>query len=175
MKNKWNSFREQPVVHMILRWIVAILLLCSLLLNFFTYICPVVRHYGNSMSPLLAENQLLLLYRTDNVHRGDVVAFYYNNNIMVRRVIGTEGDNVDLDIFGTVTVNGEELVEDYVQVPSIGQTDLIYPYHVPARHSFMMGDQREISMDSRLTEIGPIPNERILGKVIFSLWPFHGI
>lgn len=175
MKKKWKSFREQPVVQLISRWLITILLLSSLLLNFFTYVCPVVRHYGNSMTPLLVEDQLLLLFRTDKVHRGDVVAFYYNNNIMIRRVIATEGDNVDLDIFGTVSVNGEELVEDYIEKPSMGQTDLIYPYHVPARHSFMMGDQREISMDSRLLEIGAIPNERIVGKVVFSLWPFHGM
>lgn len=175
MKNKLRTFREQPVVRLISRWMVLILLLSSLLLNFFTYVCPVVRHYGKSMTPLLVENQLLLLLRTDEVQRGDVVAFYYNNNIMIRRVIATEGDSVDLDIFGTVSVNGEELVEDYVETPSMGQTDLIYPYHVPARHCFMMGDQREIAMDSRLEEIGAIPNERIVGKVIFSLRPFHSI
>lgn len=172
---KLEKAATKKTVWSMLKWLVIVVLLASLLLNISTYIFPVVRHYGNSMSPTLQENQLLLMFKTDSVERGDVIAFYYNNNIMVRRVIAGPGDTVNVDIFGNVAVNGETIEEDYVDVPALGQTDVQFPYTVPANSFFVMGDKRETAMDSRLTEIGSIPRDRIVGKLIFSLSPFGSV
>lgn len=165
MSEKQNT--KSPLVAAA-KWIVAMVLLASLLLNVSTYLFPVVRHYGSSMKPTLSEDQIMILHKTDSVERGDIIAFYYNNNVMVRRVIACGGDTIDIDIFGKVKVNGEAVEEDYVETPALGQTNLQYPFTVPANSYFVMGDNREISMDSRLTQIGTVPKDRVVGKAMIS-------
>lgn len=166
---------KASVVKGLVKWVVIILLLDSLLLNMMTYVFPIVRHYGEGMTPTLTGTQFLLMHKTDKVEQGDIISFYYNNNVMVRRVIAGPGDSVDIDIFGNVYVNGTELEEGYVESPTRGQTDLVYPYTVPSDSYFVMGDKREISMDSRLQEIGCIPSDRIIGKAMLSVYPLGRI
>lgn len=143
------------------------LLLVILLLNLFTYGVHVVRYYGAGMEPALSGGRTLLVLNTRRVSPGDVIAFYYNNKLLVRRVICTGGDQIELDASGGVTVNGEALDEPYVTEPSLGQCDLEFPYTVPSGSVFVMGDNRPASMDSRLSEIGAVPADRIYGKVLF--------
>lgn len=139
------------------------------LLNLFTHVFSVVRYYGDGMEPALQNGQILLIRKTDKAGQGDIIAFYYNNKVLVRRVICTGGSAIDIDTAGLVRINGTPLEEPYVDTPSIGQSNVSYPLHVSIGQYFVMGDNRAIAMDSRLTEIGTIPEDRVLGKVILTL------
>ena len=146
---------------------IGILVLSSLMMNLFTQVMPVVRYYGESMSPTLEDSQILFINKMAKVESGDIVAFYYNNNILIRRVVAVENQQVVIDIFGTVSVNGTELAEEYVEKKTLGQCNLDFPYTVPPNSYFVLGDNREIAMDSRLQEIGVVSQERMIGKVMF--------
>lgn len=143
------------------------LVLILVLLNLFTHVFMVVRYYGDGMEPTLSDRQILILLKTDDVKQGDITAFYYNNKVLVRRVICEGGRAVSIDEGGKVYINDELLKEPYVEQPSMGQCNIGFPYNVSVGQFFMMGDNRSVAMDSRLTEIGTIPADRIIGKVIF--------
>lgn len=147
---------------------IAILLAAAiLLLNVFTYVLHIARYYGDSMEPSLHSGQTLLILRTGKVSAGDVIAFYYNNKLLVRRVICTGGSQITVEKDGSVLINEQPLDEPYLAEKSIGQCDLDFPYYVQPGSVFVMGDARAVSMDSRLSQIGAIPTDRILGKVLF--------
>lgn len=152
----------------LIRATIALLAVAVILLNLFTHVLQVVRYNGESMTPTLSGGQTLILRKTKNVSPGDVIAFYYNNQVLVRRVICEGGDQLSIANDGTVSVNGSALEERYVEEPSVGQCNLTFPYLVSAGCVFVMGDNRVIAMDSRLAEIGPIPEQRIIGKVLFA-------
>ena len=155
--------------------IVIIALIISLLLNFFTLVMPIVKYYGTSMSPTLQEGQILVVSKLADIESGDVIAFYYNNKVLVRRVIAIENEQVTVDIFGTVIVNGNEIEESYIENKTYGQCDIDFPYSVPPNMFFVLGDNREVSMDSRLEEIGAVEEDRIIGKIIFAMNPFSTV
>lgn len=138
------------------------------LLNLFTYQFALVRYYGDGMEPTLQNRELLLLRRTSRVEEGDIVAFYYNNKLLVRRVVAVGGTQVTVENDGTVVVNGAALDEPYVAEKSAGQRSQEFPCFVPPDSYFVMGDNRAEAMDSRLKEIGTVPVDRILGKVLFA-------
>lgn len=163
---KFKAFFKNQYVKSAVKSALIIILTASILLNIFTYIFSIVRHYGTSMEPALSDNQYILIYKTADVDNGDVIAFYYNNKVLIRRVAATAGEQVYIDIFGNVSVNGTELDEPYVSNKTLGQSDIEFPYSVPANSVFVLGDNRETSMDSRLKEIGAVSNDRIIGKVI---------
>ena len=131
-------------------FIVAVIV--SLLLNLFTFIMPVVKYYGNSMSPTLEDGQVLIVNKMAQVKSGDIIAFYYNNKVIVRRVVATGNSQVSIDVFGTVSVNGKELDEPYVENKTLGQSNLNFPYNVPAKSYFVLGDNRDVAMDSDLVK-----------------------
>lgn len=155
-----------------LKIVLAVIITASLLLNLFTFVTPVVKYYGNSMSQTLVDGQILIVNKMAKVKSGDIIAFYYNNKVIVRRVIATGNSQVSIDIFGTVSVNGKTLEEPYVENKTLGQCNLDFPYNVPANSYFVLGDNRDIAMDSRLSEIGVVTEERLIGKVMFILNPF---
>ena len=161
--------KKHPFLSMALTLAASLLLVVVVLINLFTHVFPVVRYYGDGMEPTLHSGQLLILLKTEKVQEGDVIAFYYNNKVLVRRVICEGGQQIAIDPTGTVYINGTAQDEPYVEHPSIGQCNLKFPYYVPLNHVFVMGDRRETAMDSRLEEIGPIPSDRILGKVLLSI------
>ena len=136
---------------------------------------PVFRVTGDSMEPTLEQGQILLAWRTQNLKPGDVAALYFENQILIKRVIGTGGDWIDIDKEGTVSVNGEPIDEDYLTDTVLGQTDLTYPYQVPEGCYFVMGDNRAESADSRISAIGPIAEEKIAGKILFCIWPMQQV
>lgn len=133
---------------------------------------PVLQIYGSSMSPNLKEDDIVLSVKGSEFETGDVIAFYYNNKILVKRVIAGPGDWVFIDDEGNVFVNGEAIDEPYVQDKALGDTNIEYPYQVPEDRWFVMGDHRSVSLDSRTKAIGPIAEEQIVGKLIWRLWPF---
>ena len=135
---------------------------------------PILRIYGTSMSPTLQEGDVVVAMKTGSVHQGELAAFYFNNKILVKRVIAGPGDQVDIDDAGNVTVNGRALDEPYLTSRSKGNTtDLTYPYQVPKGRYFLMGDHRETSMDSRNSQIGCIGQDRMAGRILLRVWPLR--
>ncbi len=132
---------------------------------------PVLQIYGSSMTPTLQDGEILFSVKTEQMEQGDVIAFYYNNKILVKRVIAQPGDWVNLDEDGTVYVNSVVLDEPYVSEKSIGECNIELPYQVPDGKIFVMGDHRSTSIDSRSTVVGCVEQEQIVGKIIFRIWP----
>lgn len=136
---------------------------------------PVLRVTGTSMTPTLQNDELVICSKRSGFESGDIVAFYYNNKILLKRVIGTSGDYIDIKEDGTVYVNGELLNEPYVDEKALGECDIDFPYQVPENRIFVMGDHRSTSIDSRTAMVGCIADEFIIGRVIFRLWPWERI
>lgn len=132
---------------------------------------PILQVTGTSMSPTLAEGEILIASKGSDFTTGDVVAFYYNNKILVKRVIALSGDWVNISDDGTVYVNDIALDEPYLPEKAFGDCNIELPYQVPESKIFVMGDNRSVSLDSRNTAIGCIAEEQIVGKVDFVLWP----
>ena len=130
---------------------------------------------GSSMSPLLHMNDAVLVVRGSHCERNDIIAFYNNNKLLIKRVIATAGDTVEIDAYGTVAVNGAVLDEPYIAEPSLGKCDLDFPYMVPAGTVFVMGDNRKLAIDSRDSRYGPVSRELIVGRVKFGIWPMKSI
>lgn len=140
-----------------------------------TLFLPVLQVSGSSMEPTLSDNDIILLIKTDNLSTGDLIGFYYQNKLLLKRVIGVAGDVIDIDEEGNVTVNGELLDEPYVTNKSIGECDIDLPYQVPENRVFVMGDNRATSIDSRSSVIGCIEEDQIVGKVLIRIYPFKKI
>lgn len=136
---------------------------------------PVLQIYGNSMTPTLQDGEIVFSMKTTDLEQGDIVAFYYNNKILVKRVIADSGDWVDIDENGTVYVNEVKLDEPYVKEKSFGDADIEFPYQVPDGKIFVMGDHRSTSVDSRHTAVGCVAEEQIVGRIIFRIWPLNQI
>ena len=133
---------------------------------------PVLRIYGSSMNPTLTEEDIVVSLKSNEFKTGDIIAFYYNNKILVKRVIANPGDWVDIDKEGTVYVHNEKLEEPYLQTKALGDCNIKLPYQVPESRIFVMGDNRDVSVDSRNTSVGCVAEEQIVGKIVFCIWPF---
>lgn len=136
-----------------------------------TLLLPVLRIYGTSMTPSLQEGDIVVSVKGADFSRGDVISFYYNNKILVKRVIALEGEWVNMDEDGNVYVNGSLLDEPYVDEKAFGECDIDLPYQVPDGRIFVMGDHRETSVDSRSSTVGCVFEEQIVGKIIYRVWP----
>ena len=136
---------------------------------------PILRIYGSSMTPTLVNGNIVAAVRNGTYQRGDIIAFYYNNKILVKRVIGMPGEWVDMDESGNVTIDGEPLEEPYLTEKSLGECDIELPYQVPEGRYFVMGDHRSVSSDSRSSQVGCVSEEQIVGKLLFRLWPLDEI
>ncbi len=140
-----------------------------------TLLFPVLQVSGSSMEPTLSDNDVIVLLKNAEIKTGDLVGFYYQNKLLLKRVIGCPGDIVDIDEEGNVYVNDELIDEPYLSEKSCGVSDITYPYQVPEEKYFVLGDNRETSVDSRSSVIGCIEDDQIVGKVIFRIWPLSGI
>jgi signal peptidase I len=132
---------------------------------------PVFQIYGNSMENTLTDGDVVVSVKEGAFRRGDVVAFYYNNKILLKRVIAVGGETVDVRADGTVFVDGEPLEEPYVLGKSLGECNIELPYKVPDSRLFVMGDSRAKSVDSRVAAVGAVSAEQVVGKVILRVWP----
>lgn len=136
---------------------------------------PVLQIYGSSMTPTLSEGQLVVAMKSKNFEQGDIIAFYYNNKILVKRVIAGPGTWVDIDEDGIVYVNSEVLDEPYLVEQAYGQCDIKLPYQVPDGQYFVMGDHRSTSVDSRSTTVGCVATDDVVGKLLLRIWPLPEI
>lgn len=132
---------------------------------------PVLEIFGNSMSPTLDNGQIVLSVKDDDMQTGEVIAFYYNNKILVKRVIAQSGDWVNIDTDGNVYVNGEMIYEPYLSEKAFGECNISLPYQVPESHVFVMGDHRSTSIDSRNTAVGCVSVDQVVGRLVMCIWP----
>ncbi len=136
-----------------------------------TLVLPVLEIAGTSQEPSLNDGDIVVMAKTDRLETGDLCAFYYSNKILIKRVIAVPGDYLWIEADGTVFLNGVMLDEPYVQQKSLGECDVEFPYQVPENAFFMMGDQRETSIDSRSSVIGCVATDHIIGKILCKVWP----
>lgn len=136
---------------------------------------PVLQIYGNSMTPMLNDGEIVMSLKTSKINKGEVIAFYYNNKILIKRVIGNSGDWIRVTDNGDVYVNDILLDEPYVSDKALGDSNIEYPYQVPEGKVFVMGDHRSVSVDSRNTSVGCVSQEQIVGRLLFKLWPIKDI
>lgn len=136
-----------------------------------TLLLPVLQIYGTSMAPTLEDGNIVVSVKGNQLERGDIVAFYYNNKILVKRMIATSGQWVNVDEQGNVFVDGELLDEPYLTEKALGECDLQMPYQVPEGRIFVMGDHRSVSVDSRSSTVGCVAEEQIVGKLVYRVWP----
>ena len=136
---------------------------------------PVLRIYGQSMSNTLQSGELVVSVKGAKFETGDIIAFYYNNNILVKRVIANSGDWVDIDLEGNVYVNQQKIEEPYIDDKAFGEPDIDFPYQVPDERVFVLGDNRSVSIDSRHTAVGCVTSEQIVGRIVFRIWPLTKI
>lgn len=136
---------------------------------------PVLQISGNSMTPTLTGGEVVVSIKGSSFKPGDIVAFYYDNKILVKRVIAGPGDWVDIKEDGTVFVNEQELYEPYLVEKALGDCDITLPYQVPESKIFVMGDHRSVSVDSRNTALGCVSYDQIVGRLVFRVWPFNAL
>lgn len=134
---------------------------------------PVLQVYGNSMTPTLQNGEIIFTVKMSEFEQGDIISFYYNNKILIKRVIARSGEWVNMDADGNVYVNETLLDEPYLDEKAFGDCNIELPYQVPEGRVFVMGDHRSTSVDSRNSAVGCVAQEQIVGKLLFRVWPLE--
>lgn len=160
-KRFWRMLRNTFAVLIV---VAAIAVLIS------TLFLPVIQVSGDSMEPTLKDGDILLLIKTKNFDRGDLCCISWQNKMLLKRVVGLPGDEINIDSDGVVSVNGKVLDEPYASEKSLGECDVQFPLTVPEDSLFVLGDKRATSVDSRSSAIGCVGREQIVGRVLFTLW-----
>ena len=136
---------------------------------------PILQISGDSMNPTLCNGEIIIMFKTNRFETGDLCSFSWNNKTLIKRIIAGPGDWIKIDEEGVAYINGEVLDEPYVSGMSLGDCDLDFPYQVPEKSYFVMGDKRDVSIDSRNTVIGSVHEDQSIGKVWFRIYPFNKI
>jgi signal peptidase I len=149
--------------------VVFVAALAVLVSSFFVTVLKVT---GDSMTPTMETGEIVIAQNQSRFETGDLIAFYYNNKVLVKRVVGSPGDWITIDDEGNLSVNGVAVKEDYVSDKSLEPTDIEYPYQVPENRFFVLGDHRSASIDSRSSVVGCVTREQLIGRVFFRVYPF---
>lgn len=136
---------------------------------------PILRMYGDSMSPTLKDTDIVVTVKAGQMKDGEIVAFYYNNKILVKRVIATGGETVDIGDNGIVYVDGTAITEPYLTNTVTQKGNITYPVKVPEGYAFVLGDNRTVSLDSRYSEIGLVSVDQVVGRAVVRIWPLDNI
>ena len=151
--------------------IFSLLLVAAVAVIIAVLLLPVLQISSGSMENTLVDGDMVISLNNGKYKTGDIIGFYYNNVVLIKRVIATSGDWVDIAEDGTVTVNGVVLDEPYVEEKALGDCNIKLPYQVPQGKCFVLGDNRTESIDSRNTAVGCISNDVVLGKLLARVWP----
>ena len=172
-----NRVRSQGKYHQALvSTFGAVLVVAALAVLIATILLPVFQVTGTSMQPGYQPGDILVCYKSSDLKHGDICSFYFNNKLIIKRIIGMGGDIVEIDEEGHVSVNGTVLEEeDYISEYALGLCDLEFPYEVPLGQVFVMGDNRDNSVDSRVTDFGCISTEDLVGKILLRIWPLNSL
>ena len=172
IQNERKRIRRGTYYRQALRGTVSVLLVVAAVAVLITTLfLPILQISGDSMSPTVEHDEIVVLLKTKKFQRGDLISFYYQGKILLKRVIALPGDELAIDADGNVYVNGELLEEPYVTDKGIGDCDLEFPYKVPGDRYFVLGDRRSNSVDSRNSVVGAISRDDIIGKVFIRVWP----
>ncbi len=166
-KNSFGQVLKSTIFSLLVVAAVSVLIAVLLL--------PVLQISGTSMTESLQDEDIVVALNSKKYKTGDIIAFYYNNNILVKRVIAAAGDWVNIDKDGNVYVNDELLDEPYVSEKALGDCNITLPYQVPDGRCFVMGDHRATSIDSRNTAVGCVSNDMVIGKILVRVWPLSGL
>ena len=176
IQSERKRIRRRALYRQALRGTVAVLVVVAAVAVLITTLfLPILQISGDSMSPTLEHDEIVILLKTKEFERGDLISFYYQGKILLKRVIALPEDEVAIDAEGNVYVNGEILDEPYVTDKRLGDCDLEFPFKVPGTGYFVLGDQRSNSVDSRNSAIGAVSRDDIIGKVFLRVWPFSKI
>ena len=162
-RNRWIAALRSTVFSLVVVAAAAVIIAMLVL--------PVLQITGTSMTETLNDGDIVVSLRGSGYKQGDVIAFYYNNNILIKRVIARTGQWVDISEDGTVYVDNVRLDEPYVSEKSKGDCDIQLPYQVPDGRVFVMGDHRSTSLDSRSTSLGCISEDMVVGRLLVRVWP----
>ena len=174
---KHSSAQQAVRGQNVFEWYEALISAALVLVLIFSFFFRIIQVDGESMVPALQNGDKLVVWGAGyEPQRGDVVivdSYTAYGKPLVKRVIAKGGDTVSIDYeTGTVMVNGEVLQEDYIAEPTYLGYDVEFPYTVPEGTVFVMGDNRNASLDSRSTYVGCIDERDILGKVLVCFLPF---
>lgn len=167
--------RPSSVSEGLLGWIEMIVFAVAAVLFLLTFVVTTVIVDGSSMRPtLLTGDSLLATNVGRSPRRGDIIAIALpgEEQMLIKRLIGLPGDEVDIDPYtGEVFVNGRALNEPYAQTALMHPGDVEFPVLVPAGEVFVLGDNREVSLDSRSRSIGTIDMRYIRGRALLRFLP----
>ena len=152
------------------RVIAAIVIAAAAAVLLSTFFMPVIQVSGSSMEPALSDGDIILLMKSSSYSQSQLCCISWQNKLLLKRVIGLPGDVIDIDKEGSVYVNGTLLDEPYVTGKSLGECDINFPCVVPENKLFVMGDRRDISIDSRSSAIGCVDKDQVVGSVLFKIW-----
>lgn len=170
---------EQPkkgVLREVLEWIVTILVAFVIAMIIRNFVFTVAMVDGESMMPTLTHGDRLIVWRLGyQPEKSDIIVLQQDGKPpYIKRIIATEGDVVDINYSThTVSVNGEILNEDYILEPTVLRGDVVFPLTVDEDHVFVLGDNRNNSSDSRISSVGQVKEEDVMGKAIIRIFPFN--
>ena len=176
MKQELKQIRYKRAYARTLRSTLACVVMAAALILCAVAFLPIIRITGDSMSHTLNRGDILLTLRGDEVQRGDLIVFYVEGNkMLVKRAVAVAGDRVEMTEDGVLIVNDQPVDEPYISSRALGECDQVFPLVVPQERVFVLGDHRELSIDSRSSAMGCIAREQVIGKVAVRIWPLNAL
>ncbi len=167
-----NRRHSKSNIFQIIAITLAIFLVSCIMISAISFHARLLHISGTSMEPTIETSSWVLSTSKKEYNHGDIIAFNHKDVIMIKRIIGVPGDIVNIDLSGTVTINGNVIEEPYLTSKSLGQPEIKFPYTVQPNTYFVLGDNRADSIDSRNLAIGGVKTTDIVGKVTYSIIPY---